>query len=320
MAAAAVVIPTRNRRLALERAINSVRSQTFRDWEIVVVDDASEDSTPEFLDGLDDPRIKVEHLNEHAERSVARNRGLALLASPAVLFLDDDDELLPAALEVLTRGLARHVAACAAVGAVLHEVDGIRRRPSFPTRARLLDIRLDVLAGWVALGGQSLMRTQAVRDVGGWREGLSVAEDQELWLRLCSRGPVAVVGEAALIHRPHGLGGDALDFRDAEREVVNDYLEAATAPDDRAVRAARAREHLRDADIGFQRGAYRSTLGATLRGILAAPFLLASPLVGPGLTRGLGNALVAASLPRPVVEALRVAMRKHRIRSSVGAG
>ena len=91
--AAAVVIPTRNRRPAVERAISSVRAQSLTDWELVVVDDASTDQTVEFLDGLDDPRIRVERLTEHSERSVARNRGLGQVKSPAVLFLDDDDEL-----------------------------------------------------------------------------------------------------------------------------------------------------------------------------------------------------------------------------------
>jgi glycosyltransferase involved in cell wall biosynthesis len=296
-----------------------VRSQTLSDWELVVVDDASTDDTAAFLERLDDPRIRVRHLCQHAERSVARNRGLELVASPAVLFLDDDDELLPSSLELLTRALARHPAACAAVGAVIHEVDGMRRRPSFPRRSLVMGVRLELLAGWVALGGQSLMRTGLVREVGGWREGLSVAEDQELWLRLCDRGPVAIVADSVLIHRPHGLEGDAPGFRDVERGVVSDYLNATPANDGRARRAAKAREYLRDADIGFQRGSYRSALGATIRGIATAPFLLVSRLVGPAIARGLGNALVAAALPTPAVERLRAARKRRRARSCIGA-
>src|SRR5436305_3294544 len=100
--AAAVVIPTRNRRKDLERTIRSVQSQTLTDWELVVVDDASTDDTAQFLDDLADPRVRVERLPEPSERSDARNRGLALGRSPGVLFLDDDDALLPAAADVLT--------------------------------------------------------------------------------------------------------------------------------------------------------------------------------------------------------------------------
>jgi len=311
MPAAAVVIPTRNRRRELERAISSVRSQTFSDWELVVVDDGSTDDTAAFLEGLDDDRIRVEPLGEHAERSVARNRGLALVSSPLVLFLDDDDELAPCALEVLARALDQHAGACAAVGAVIHEADGFWRRPSFPKRRQVADVRLELLAGWVALGGQSLMRTSRVRNIGGWREGLSVAEDQELWLRLCARGAVAIAPDAVLIHRPHGLAGDAPGFRDVEREVVARHLEATACDEPRLLRAARAREHLRDADITFQLGGYREALHATLRGIVAAPFLLQSPLVGPGIAKGLGKAAIAGALPRGVTERLR-RQRAHR--------
>ncbi len=306
--AAGVVIPTRNRRRELERAIRSVRSQTLAEWELVVIDDASTDGTAAYLDRLDDPRIRVRRLAEHAERSVARNRGLELMRSPAVLFLDDDDELLPASLEVLTRALTSDPAACASAGAVVHEVDGLQRRPSFPKRPRLVDVRVELLAGWVALGGQSLMQTELLRQLGGWRDGLSVAEDQELWLRLCGRGPVAIVPDTVLIHRPHGLDRDAPGFRDAERRVVARHLPAVADP--RARRAAEAREHLRDADIGFQQGAYRAALGATIHGILTAPFLLASPLVGPGLAKGFGKALIAAALPRSAVSRLRAAVRR----------
>lgn len=315
MPAASVVIPTRNRRERLERAIRSVRGQTLAAWELVVVDDASSDDTPSFLAGLRDPRIRTACLVQHGERSAARNRGLGLASSPAVLFLDDDDELLPGALEALTEALARHPNASASVGAVIQEADGLRRSPSAPKRSTCVDVRLELLAGWVALGGQSLFRRSVLSEVGGWKVGLSVAEDQELWLRVSQRGPVAIVPDPVLLHRPHGLAGDLPGGRDVERDVVRSYLETRAGRDRRARRAAGAREHLRDADISFQLGAYRTALWATLRGIITAPFLLRSPLVGRGVARGLANALIAAALPRRITERLRAAARRRRARS-----
>jgi glycosyltransferase involved in cell wall biosynthesis len=313
--AASVVIPTRNRRHEVERAIRSVWSQTLTDWELIVVDDASTDDTWQFLTRLDDPRIRVERLGEHAERSVARNRGLQMVSSPAVLFLDDDDELLPVSLELLTRALGRGPTLCASVGAAIDDVDGVRRRPPFPKRAQVLGVRLELLAGWVALGGQSLMRAELLREAGGWREGLSVAEDQELWLRLCSCGPVATIPEAVLIHRPHGLAGDVPGYRDVERGILLEHLDDRPDPDGRAARAAAAREHLRDAYVAFESGAYRSALWPSLRGVVTAPFLLASPLVGPGIAKGLLYASVAAVLPRAATGRLRDAVRRRRARA-----
>lgn len=310
--AASVVIPTRNRRDRLERAIRSVESQTLDDWELVVVDDASDDDTPQFLAGLEDPRVRVVRLEDHAERSAARNRGLELASASGVLFLDDDDELLPSALDSLAAGLAQNPAACACVGAAIHESDGMRRATSFPSRSRITDVRLELLAGWLALGGQSLFRASVLNQVGGWQEGLSVAEDQELWLRVSDHGPVVIIPDAVLLHRPHGLAGNVPGWRQVERDVVRRHLATESGRGRRASRAAKAREHLRDADISFQLGEYRVALGATLRGIVSAPFLLASPLIGPVIARGLANALVAAVLPRPAANRLRAAVRRRR--------
>jgi GT2 family glycosyltransferase len=313
---ASVVIPTRNRRAALERAIRSVVAQTFADWELIVVDDASMDDTWEFLEGLDDPRIHIVRLEQHRERSAARNRGLRAVSSPAALFLDDDDQLVPSALELLTAALAHHPTAGASVGAVIHEIDGARTRPPFPKRPHLLDVRLELLAGWVALGGQSLIRTALLDEAGGWPEELSVAEDQELWLRLCTKGPTAIVPEAVLVHHPHGLAGDAPENRDVERSVVARHLGDMPGADGRARRAAAAREHLRDSYVAFQSGAYRTAVRGTLRGIGTAPFLLISPLVGPGLLRAVLGGVLAAVLPRTLAERMLAVARRRRAPSS----
>lgn len=293
-----------------------MQGQSLTDWELVVVDDASSDDTHSFLESLEDPRVRFARLEERAERSVARNCGLELAVAPAVLFLDDDDELYPSALELLTGALAGHGSAVAGIGASVNEASGGRRRPSFPKRRRQLDIHLELLAGWVALGGQSLIRTEALKEVGGWRPDLSVAEDQELWLRLCPRGPVAIVPDSVLLHRPHGLEGDAPGHRDIERGVVHDHLRTLSRPSSRPRRAVEAREHLRDAHVAFQTGAYRAALASTVRGIITAPFLLTSPLVGPGLARGLLNATITSLLPRGVANRLRASVTRRRASAS----
>ena len=85
-----VVIPTHNRAESLRRAIESVPS----DWELVVVDDASEDQTPELLDELG-ARAKTYRFAENRGPGVARNKGVALSTARRLVFLDDDDRLLP---------------------------------------------------------------------------------------------------------------------------------------------------------------------------------------------------------------------------------
>src|SRR3989344_1283482 len=98
-----VIIPTYNRKKLLPRAIGSILGQTEQDFEIIIVDDASTDGTEEWLRfAYTDPRIRYERLARNQGVAVARNRGLELARGEFIVFLDSDDELLPAAL---ARGL-----------------------------------------------------------------------------------------------------------------------------------------------------------------------------------------------------------------------
>jgi glycosyltransferase involved in cell wall biosynthesis len=91
----AVVIPSRNRRELLLRAIRSVLDQDFSDFELIVVDDASEDGSPDAVEAIADARIRV--IRQAAPRGAnpARNRGLLAATAPIIAFLDSDDEFEP---------------------------------------------------------------------------------------------------------------------------------------------------------------------------------------------------------------------------------
>src|SRR5580658_1881005 len=96
-----VIIPTRNRLAYLKEAVASVLAQDHRDREVVVVDDASEDGTWAWLSSLTDPDVRVLRMEQHGERSAARNLGLNYAQGKYVLFLDHDDLLAPSALSYL---------------------------------------------------------------------------------------------------------------------------------------------------------------------------------------------------------------------------
>ncbi len=94
-----VIIPTHNRAQLVCRAIRSVLSQTFRDFEIIVVDDASTDDTREAVSGLADPRIRLVRREKNGGAAASRNTGIAVARGQFVTFLDSDDEYLPTKLE-----------------------------------------------------------------------------------------------------------------------------------------------------------------------------------------------------------------------------
>ena len=100
-----VVLPTYGRLPLLRQAVASVVGQTFGDWELIIVDDGSTDDTREYLEAVDDPRVRPLRL-EHRGITSARSSGLGLARGKWVAFLDSDDLWLPGKLELQLRRLA----------------------------------------------------------------------------------------------------------------------------------------------------------------------------------------------------------------------
>src|SRR5437868_12130431 len=93
-----VVIPLYNKERFIARALQSVFAQTFRDLEVIVIDDGSTDRSLEVVARFSDPRLRVIR-QANAGPGAARNRGARESTSEFIAFLDADDELLPEFLE-----------------------------------------------------------------------------------------------------------------------------------------------------------------------------------------------------------------------------
>ena len=86
-----IILPTYNRAGFLNRSIKSVLSQTFSDFELIVIDDASTDNTKEIVEGFQDKRIRYIRNEINLERSTSRNKGIDLAKGEYICFLDSDD-------------------------------------------------------------------------------------------------------------------------------------------------------------------------------------------------------------------------------------
>jgi hypothetical protein len=89
-----VVMPTYNRSAVLPRAIASVRSQQYRHWELLIVDDGSDDDTRDVIAAIDDDRVRVLRV-DHRGVCAARNLALAESAGEVIAYLDDDNTMHP---------------------------------------------------------------------------------------------------------------------------------------------------------------------------------------------------------------------------------
>ena len=98
MSLVSIIMPTLNRADTIKRAIRSVQTQTFTDWELIVVDDGSTDNTAALIEGCD-PRLKLIR-QENQGTAGARNTGLCASSGSYIAFLDSDDEWLSHHLEL----------------------------------------------------------------------------------------------------------------------------------------------------------------------------------------------------------------------------
>jgi glycosyltransferase involved in cell wall biosynthesis len=203
----------------LAEAIASVRSQTFSDLELIVVDDGSTDATPEILDAAsrEDDRIRV---LEQAAGGVsrARNRGCEAARGRYLAILDADDVALPErlALQVPFLEVRPEVAVVGGAGIIVDEDGreiGAAEYPTDPAEAEAL-----LAAGRTPLmQSAATMRTSAFRATAGYRTALERAQDFELWLRISEHGLVANLSDTVVLYRIHG--GQA-SIRDFEKSAI----------------------------------------------------------------------------------------------------
>jgi glycosyltransferase involved in cell wall biosynthesis len=211
MPAVSVVIAAHNQARWLGEAIESVRAQTFQDWELLVVDDGSTDDTPAVLARYAaDSRVRS-IAQARAERSAARNLGIAATSGTFVAFLDADDLWLP-------EKLAKQVAAISASPAAVlcytpaRFVDEAGRPLALrkPPRTIAGDVFADLVRGNLLIIASVLVRRPCLLDVGCFDATLAAygCEDWDLWLRLTRRWPVVVVDEELTRYRVHAGNTD----------------------------------------------------------------------------------------------------------------
>ncbi len=101
-----VIIPTRNRANLLPRAVGSVLRQTFTAFEVIIVDDASDDDTKAVVSKIGDNRVRYIRQPRNLGGSASRNTGIREARGDYIAFLDDDDEYLPDKLALLLQALS----------------------------------------------------------------------------------------------------------------------------------------------------------------------------------------------------------------------
>lgn len=183
--AVSVIIPTYNRAHLLGRAIHSVLAQSLADFELIVVDDASEDRTNAVVEGYRDHRIRYLRHTENRGASAARNTGINAAQGEYICLLDSDDEWLETKLE---EQMAMFEAVPTRVGVIYAGFSLIWSETGEVVSRRLPSARGNVfprlLEGNILGSPTPMIRRRAFNEVGGFDEQLPSCQDWDMWIRL----------------------------------------------------------------------------------------------------------------------------------------
>lgn len=196
-----VYMPTHNRIELLQRAIASVFAQTFKNFELIIVDDASCDATFKYLQDLakKDPRV-IFFRNELPQGAcVARNKAIKHARGKYITGLDDDDEFLPHRLSSLLAGYDERYS-FVNHGYIWH-YGRLTKKVGYKPKEITLAEQLSINFGT----NQVFVETERLRAVGGFDENFKACQDYDVWTRLIiSYGTAKCLGDASyIVHQGH---------------------------------------------------------------------------------------------------------------------
>jgi glycosyltransferase involved in cell wall biosynthesis len=205
MSRVSVIIPVRNGEQFIAQAINSILSQTLIDLELLVVNDASTDSTAEIIQSYTDPRLRLLNNKERMGVSASRNRALEEANATYVAFLDGDDIAYADRLNKQIDFLESHPNVVL-VGSYLDyiDADGLLLYSDNPGQrpCNSGELRMELLKRVCILPSTATGRKTALVEAGGFPPQ-DYAEDHDLWCRLATKHDLAILPERLVAYRQH---------------------------------------------------------------------------------------------------------------------
>ncbi len=212
-----VVIPCYNYGKYLSEAVESIINQTYKNFEIIIVNDGSTDDTKEIAEQLADKYkgklIKVINQKNSGQPAISRNNGIKISAGEFILCLDADDKIAPEYLQKCVSILEKD-SEISIVYTYRRDFDGVDRI------VETGDYDFNILKNRNIISVASLFRKKAWADVGGYRTNVKGLEDWDLWIAMGARGYIGqLIREPLFCYRYHdnGLFQEAIK---GEREKI----------------------------------------------------------------------------------------------------
>ena len=192
-----IILPTYNRCYTIWQAIESVISQTYPFWELIIIDDGSSDETEKLVQQFTDPRIRYFKLSKNQGPANARNFGLAKSTNDYIAYIDSDNQWYKDYLETMAKTFIKHpdkvLAFCK---------KNYRLNVTHTKKSKIVNLRdeftnhrkyFDLKRMWqrkIIIDTNTMVHKKSVLDkVGNWDAKLGFWEDFELTLRISKKYP-----------------------------------------------------------------------------------------------------------------------------------
>jgi glycosyltransferase involved in cell wall biosynthesis len=231
MSKVSVIVPVYNAEKTIKETLRSVLAQTFRDLEVVVVDDGSRDASVEEVMSLGDERLKMLR-SDHNGVSRARNRGILESSGEFIAFLDADDLWKKDKIEKQLKALEERPDAALAYswvdridenGRILGQAGRFGLSGNLYSHILLVDFLVN--------GSTPLIRRDALFSAGLFEPSLEPAEDWDLWIRLAEKHEFTAVKTVHVLYRSQGgtASSNTIKLEEAALKVINKAFSRAPA-------------------------------------------------------------------------------------------
>ena len=229
-----IIIPLYNKSPFIQRAVDSVLGQTYKEWELIVVNDGSTDGGEKLVEKYTDPRIRIVSQSNKGV-SAARNKGVTLAKYDYVTFLDGDDSWDPGYLQELNAQIDKYPG-CGIWGInhrFIKENGEVKSNPAGTLDEGFTDGIIEDYFTLFAKKGKSPFSNSGCcfpkklfLEKGGYREGVALTEDSDLWCRIALDHPVAFSTKELVNYYFESPGNTRSGFQTTDYQVSLTLQEA----------------------------------------------------------------------------------------------
>ncbi|MGB3535685.1 MAG: glycosyltransferase [Microcoleaceae cyanobacterium] len=281
MSLISIIIPVYNGEKTIQETILSVLNQTYKNIEIIIINDGSTDSTLEVISSIPNSNIKV-FSYPNTGVSASRNRGIAEAKGEYISFIDADDLWTPDKLETQFNALQENPQAAVAYS----WTDWINQSGEVIDHGGHHQISGDVyahlfLGDFIEGGSNVLIRKSALDQVGVFDESVNFSEDWEMWLRLAARYQFVVVPRTQILYRisDQSASFNVLQMEKSSLQVIHQAI----------IQSPQPIEHLKSHCLAnrYKYLTYKTLDGYPMRknGLIAIKFLWNILKNDPGLVK-----------------------------------